>query len=776
MNSLFNKRFVLVRIAVVLTSLLCTTITSVIASDDKPGPAIDLASLLHEMVNRNSATYYPDPAYHLFQTSSWDRAERNQQNYDSKFANKDHDNYIRKEKNDQRTEYVIMDAKGPGAITRWWLPSEELLRHRIVRVYIDNNPKPVIEENYKKLISGNSFVKWPFAFISSDEKDSQYQYSLPVGFPKQVGMDLYLPIPFSKACKVTLDDSTFYFVIDYRIYEAGTQVVSFSNEDYNRHKLLVDSIGKKLMNKEYSTKIEKQISGNPGKGQSIRIDLPAGTHAISQIFLKINSRENKQMNRAAVIQVIADGKQTVWSPVSEFFGGGVYARPVKNKNSEVTDDGWMISNWLMPYKNSATVIIKNFGIQPIEALLKVSADEYRWNKHSLYFHAGWHEQAPLPAPPFKDWSYIELQGRGRYAGDVLTVHSTPKVWWGEGDEKIYINGESFPSHLGTGLEDYYGYAWGMANHFNSPFISMPDRDARGKDNWSGYSTMARMRFLDDIPFDTSLKVDVEAWITQPGVSFSVTCFWYGNGNATSTLKTDTISLTRKLPDFTEAVLQKLPGEIYPDPPGNKRLLPNAKGNIRYVGNLLDLLAWKDNTIVKKLDIDSDNILGTDGFLIFGDKQLKMYIGFVSDSTVTLLGFITNLKHPVANSQVGSAYLTFPGEKLVLHKTGFLEVPGNIAQKEVISFTTGDGVPKMFRIGLMLDNTDTYNKVGESISLKNSRGEYSAEVLLAKSNRIPDWYFFDIINAKPGDVITVTGKARDENAIFSLGGITFDSSH
>ena len=34
-----------------------------------------------------------------------------------------------------------------------------------------------------------------------------------------------------------------------------------------------------------------------------------------------------------------------------------------------------------------------------------------------------------------------------------------EAWWGEGDEKVFVDGEKFPSHFGTGTEDYYGYAW-----------------------------------------------------------------------------------------------------------------------------------------------------------------------------------------------------------------------------------------------------------------------------------------------------------------------------
>lgn len=738
----------------------------------KDGSTVSFKSLLNEMGDRGFLANYPDPSYHLYQTSSWDREELKGKNSKGWFANKDYDNYIRKETNGKRTEYVIMDARGPGAITKWWIPQIGLLGNRIVRIYIDDNPKPVIEENYEKLINGSSFVKWPFAFFSSDEKDARFQYSMPVGFPKQIGADFYLPIPFSKACKVTLDDSVFYYNIDYRIYKPGTKVSSFSKQEYNDNIVLVNSIAHKLLATNNVFTAPFKNAGNIKRYQSIKIDLPLGSHAINGIYLKINSRNNKQMNRAAVLQIIADGKQTVWSPVSEFFGGGVYARPVKNRNIEVTEDGWMISDWVMPYNKSAQIVIKNYGDESINAELKASVENYKWNENSMYFHADWHEEAPLREPKFKDWNYIEITGKGEYVGDVLTVYSTPKAWWGEGDEKIYVNGESFPSQLGTGLEDYYGFAWGLANYFNSPFISMPSRDARGKDNWSGYSTVSKMRLLDDIPFDTSLKVDVEAIIPEPGVSYSVTCFWYGKNSTTDNIRPDTNTITRKLPDFAGITLQKLPGETYPDPAQNKLLIGKGKGSISYAGDLLDLLAWRDKNVIKKYDGDGDNLLGTAGYCIFGNKIISTYASVADSNYEYLPGFITDIKPQHVINQSG-AYLSLLGKENVMNQTGLIEVPGSTAEKGLVSFTLAKSVPSSFKLGIMLDNTSVFTKVGKYLWVTDSRNGNSGKVLLAKSNRVPDWYFFDIKGLKEGDIITVHGSTENSNDLYTIGALTFD---
>jgi hypothetical protein len=126
--------------------------------------------------------------------------------------------------------------------------------------------------------------------------------------------------------------------------------------------------------------------------------------------------------------------------------------------------------------------------------------------------------------PF-DINYTKLEGEGIYVGDVLVLFNTEPRWWGEGDEKIYVDGEGFPSHIGTGTEDYYGYAWCRPESFtNHPFISQPD----GSGNLApGYTVNIRYRGLDGIPFKESLTFDMELWHwTKALMNYAVATFWY----------------------------------------------------------------------------------------------------------------------------------------------------------------------------------------------------------------------------------------------------------
>ena len=123
-----------------------------------------------------------------------------------------------------------------------------------------------------------------------------------------------------------------------------------------------------------------------------------------------------------------------------------------------------------------------------------------------------------------DVNYVDLAGQGVYVGDALTVFNTVDAWWGEGDEKIFVDGEEFPSSIGTGTEDYYGYAWCRPEKFSHPFIAQPT----GAGNFHpGMTVNMRYRSLDAIPFATEISSNIEMWHwVKTKMNFAMTAFWY----------------------------------------------------------------------------------------------------------------------------------------------------------------------------------------------------------------------------------------------------------
>ncbi|MEI6644559.1 MAG: glycoside hydrolase family 172 protein [bacterium] len=503
--------------------------------------AITLKTLLADMTNRDALARWPQPAYTCKQASSYDRRQTIP-NGDRWHANIDYKQFIRIEENEGRQEWVLMEHDGPGAVVRFWIPLER--KNCLVRFYFDGSSTPAIAVKLHELLAGRGFVKPPLAFIASDEAATT-----------GLGGDLYLPIPFAKSCKITLDEIPYFFIVGYRAYETGTKVETFTMANFEmaadalkRNAELLQSLGNAVSGQE--TRREGEIQ----PGAALSLDLPAGENAVRSLQLELEPRSDTQTVRSVVLAVEFDGQPTVWCPIGEFFGCGARWNPVQDWNRTVATNGTLATRWVMPYKKNGRITVKNLGKVQVTVKLAVSTSAWRWDDRSMYFHAGWRHEDPIKTRPYKDWNYVELTGQGVYVGDTLTVFNRDWHWNGEGDERVYVDGEKFPSHLGTGMEDYYGYAWGMAHWFNSPFIAMPKRDVTydhrwKKPDWSAYTTTSRMRLLDGIPYRRSLKFDMELWVcADTEVSQAVGVFWYARPSGTS----------NRVPQPEEAVRDLIP--------------------------------------------------------------------------------------------------------------------------------------------------------------------------------------------------------------------------
>ena len=122
----------------------------------------------------------------------------------------------------------------------------------------------------------------------------------------------------------------------------------------------------------------------------------------------------------------------------------------------------------MPFKKHAKITLTNeqteFG--PVDFYYYVDWEKVDYLPEDvLYFHARYHQQNP--AKP-GDHVILNTTGRGNYVGTIYSVLQVVNGWFGEGDDRFYIDGEKIPSIQGTGTEDYFGDAWGF-REFAGPF-------------------------------------------------------------------------------------------------------------------------------------------------------------------------------------------------------------------------------------------------------------------------------------------------------------------
>jgi hypothetical protein len=149
----------------------------------------------------------------------------------------------------------------------------------------------------------------------------------------------------------------------------------------------------------------------------------------------------------------------------------------------------------------------------------------------MYFHAKWRADHAVPTRPMLDWNYLDAHGRGVFVGASFSIANPTRTWWGEGDEKIYVDGETFPSFFGTGTEDYFGYAWCSNEPFTHAYHNQPRCDGPGN---YGQTSVNRWHILDRIPFRRRFRFDMELWhwVADTRVDMAVTAYWYARTGGT----------------------------------------------------------------------------------------------------------------------------------------------------------------------------------------------------------------------------------------------------
>ena len=155
---------------------------------------------------------------------------------------------------------------------------------------------------------------------------------------------------------------------------------------------------------------------------------------------------------------------------------------------------------------------------------------------------------------------LDTKGKGHYVGTVLAVRTRSPAWFGEGDEKIYIDGEAKASIWGTGTEDYFLCAWGL-KQTSTPYFGVPYFDQWGI--VGGHTSAYRWHLNDPIVFNTGIKVTFEhfGWMSpdenpehkttswnEREDDYASVAFWYQTGEPTFTARAPH-ARERKLPSL-----------------------------------------------------------------------------------------------------------------------------------------------------------------------------------------------------------------------------------
>jgi hypothetical protein len=250
--------------------------------------------------------------------------------------------------------------------------------------------------------------------------------------------------------------------------------------------------------------------------------------------------------RFSILRIYWDGESnpSVEVPVGDFFasGWGRFA-PITSQAVCVNPGSAFNSYWEMPFRKSARITMENINTEPMTLFYQVDYTLTDVPKDVGYFHAQFRRTNPLPYK--SDYTILDgLKGWGQYVGTYLAWGTHNTGWWGEGEIKFFIDGDSkFPTICGTGTEDYfcgsYDFETGPENarryqEFTGPYSGLaqvirPDGLYDSQQRFGLY----RWHIMDPIRFEQDLKVTIQALGWRSGGRYlplqddiSSTAFWY----------------------------------------------------------------------------------------------------------------------------------------------------------------------------------------------------------------------------------------------------------
>lgn len=245
--------------------------------------------------------------------------------------------------------------------------------------------------------------------------------------------------------------------------------------------------------------------------QATLAEVRGSSGTVRRIWATISDR-SPAMLRGLKIEMFWDGasKPAVSAPFGDFFGIGLGRVSAFQSAFFASPEGKSFNCYIpMPFRTGMKILVTNESGKDLQ-LLFYDVEYTLGDKHDendLYFHAHFRRENPTRLQ--RDFEILpEVLGKGRFLGSSLGVQANRQLymdkWWGEGEVKMYVDGDrEWPTLAGTGTEDYVGSGWGL-NQFSSLFQGAPFADQTNM-RYSFY----RFHVPDPVYFKTRIRVTIQ---------------------------------------------------------------------------------------------------------------------------------------------------------------------------------------------------------------------------------------------------------------------------
>jgi hypothetical protein len=266
-----------------------------------------------------------------------------------------------------------------------------------------------------------------------------------------------------------------------------------------------------------------------------------GEGAIKHFWITDSAAYGRQL----ILRIYFDGHKNpaVNVPLSDFFANADYNeyRQISSLAMCYNPRKGMNCYFEMPYFKGFRFEIENLGTTDAHVYYQIDCEEKKIPENSLYFHAQFRRVNPLP---YKEvYTILDgIKGNGLYVGTYLHWGVKSKGWWGEGEIKFYIDGDTdFPSICGTGTEDYFCGAYnfdvnGKYTEFSTPYSGL-SKVGFTDDLYHSqkYFDVYRWHIADPIYFKKDLRVTIQAlgWRSEGRYlplqdDISSVAYWYSD--------------------------------------------------------------------------------------------------------------------------------------------------------------------------------------------------------------------------------------------------------
>ncbi len=244
-------------------------------------------------------------------------------------------------------------------------------------------------------------------------------------------------------------------------------------------------------------------------GESITLMDHDGPGLIRHIWVTLDPKWYREL----ILRVYWDGQEqpSIEAPIGDFMCNSWNARQdILAVPVNVNPSGGMNFYFPMPFRQHARIVVENDSLNDLGAFFyTINYTLEPVPQDALYFHARWRRTNPVPYS--QDYLMIDgIQGQGHYVGTFMSWQQNNAGWWGEGEIKMFIDGDDqYPTICGTGTEDYFGGAWNFRGEFSAPFLGF--QTVMGENEKVGArNTMYRFHVHDPVFFKSDLRVTIQA--------------------------------------------------------------------------------------------------------------------------------------------------------------------------------------------------------------------------------------------------------------------------